>query len=284
MKHLYALPVALALLVAATLTTACGESAKEKAAREKIDSLQTENNQKDLSNEDLRQFIGEIADGLDNISASEKELYIKNGQREGQLTRKEMQTRVDKLRDILNTNRARIAELEKKLAGQTGSAKQLQTIVSALRQQLEEKEKEIEQLKADLEEGKKNIEQLNEQVSDLGEKNTAQAQTIEQQEGTISKQDAQMHTAYVKTGTKAELKQLGLLKGSKVVYAGVNLDNFRAIDIREVKTFSLSKKAKILTPAPADSYTLTKDGDKQTLTINNPDRFWSMSRCLIIME
>ena len=63
-----------------------------------------------------------------------------------------------------------------------------------------------------------------------------------------------------------------------------NKDYFTKIDIRTDKEIKLySKDAELLTSHPADSYELVKDADGQlSLVILNPNKFWSVSRYLVI--
>jgi hypothetical protein len=63
-----------------------------------------------------------------------------------------------------------------------------------------------------------------------------------------------------------------------------NKDYFTQIDIRTDKEIKLySKSAKLLTAHPEGSYGLVKDDKEQlTLVITNPNKFWSISRYLVI--
>ena len=63
-----------------------------------------------------------------------------------------------------------------------------------------------------------------------------------------------------------------------------NRNYFTKIDYRVTKTIKLySKSATLMTSHPADSYSLDKDSNGQyVLRITNPDRFWSMSKYLVI--
>jgi len=97
-----------------------------------------------------------------------------------------------------------------------------------------------------------------------------------------------MNVAYIKIGTKKELKKLnvpssGFLKKSKVNYSNIDVSQFKCIDIRNTKSISLPKKFKIMTNMPTDSYNIVSDEHKgNTLVISNTTRFWSISKILII--
>ena len=53
---------------------------------------------------------------------------------------------------------------------------------------------------------------------------------------------------------------------------------FQSIDIRQTQVFNVPEKSKILTPVPDGSYSFING----TLTITNPELFWSISNYLII--
>ena len=61
--------------------------------------------------------------------------------------------------------------------------------------------------------------------------------------------------------------------------------NFTDLDIREMKVIPLnSKKAKLLSVHPADSYTLeTGEDGNMTLKINDENNFWKQTKYLVVM-
>lgn len=268
--------------------TSCGESKKERIQRERIDSLENANFQRKVDYENLQGYLGVIAEGLDSIRLEEGELLLNTGNPENRsLNRMRMQNNLAHVRDILARHRSRIDELENQLNTDNQVNKQLRTIIVALREQLDAKDRELAQLKIDLANNKKSISQLTEQIKNLGDEKEAQTQTINQQQEQIAEQIAKNSIAYVKVGTKSELKNAGLttggfLKKKKVDYSSINVSNFRQIDIRTFTTLSLPNKVKILTPVPADSYRLENSGNQTTLVITDTAKFWSVSKYLII--
>ena len=288
MKHL-SFVFATMLLLNGVLFTSCGESSKERAQREMIDSLKNVSYQNKMNYEDLQRYLYVIAEGLDSISIEEKELFLKNGDIEGKgLNRKRIQQNLAHVRDILSRHRERIAELEQKLENGDETHRQLRTIITALRQQLDAKDKELAQLKADLESNKKSITALTAQIKNLGEEKEDQAQMIQEQQELIKEQNDKLNNVYIKIGNKKELKKLGLLssglfKKTKVKYENIDLSQFEQVD-RSFNNISLPKKVKILTPVPSDSYEMvddTKTGGKM-LVVTDSIKFWSLSKFLII--
>lgn len=268
--------------------TSCGESSKERVQREMIDSLENVSYQNKMNYEDLQRYLYVIAEGLDSISIEEKELFLENGERESKgLNRKRIQQNLAHVRDILSRHRERIAELEKKLENGDETHRQLRTIMAVLRQQLDAKDKELAKLKADLETNKKSIDALTAQIKHLDEEKGDQAQTIQEQQEMIKEQNNKLNNAYIKIGSKNELKRLGMLssgflKKTKINYSNMDLSLFQQID-KSVKNIDLPKKVKILTPVPAKSYKMvdTNAGGK-TLIITDSIKFWSLSNFLII--
>ena len=94
-----------------------------------------------------------------------------------------------------------------------------------------------------------------------------------------------MHTAYFVFGTKKELREQRILQQGDVLRNNdFNHDYFTKIDYRVTKVIKLySKKAELLTSHPAGTYALDKDAQGQfTLRITDPDRFWSVSKYLVV--
>ena len=271
------------------LTTSCGESSKEKGQRELIDSLQNANAQGRMDYNDLQSYLTIIAEGLDSIATEEKGLLASTtpGERTG-LNKQRMKQNLDHVRELLSRHRSRITELEEKLASIPGDAQKLKTIISSLRQQLDDKDRELAQLRADLENNRRSITELTSRVQHMTEVQEAQEQTIQEQQETIDKQDKKLNNAYIKIGTKRELKDAGLLSGGflkkkRVDYTNIDLSQFQSVDIRTTKTINLPKKAKILTPVIGSSYTLEEKANGSVLTITNPEQFWGASNLLVIL-
>ena len=107
----------------------------------------------------------------------------------------------------------------------------------------------------------------------------------EKNEKTISKQDAQINSVWYAIGTKRELKEMKILDGSKVLQdENANMSYFTKADKRKLTTIETNERnAKMLTTHPNDSYSLVRDSNKKyVLTIINPEKFWSISKYLVI--
>lgn len=273
------------LLFAATFLFSCGESAKERQQREMIDSLEHVNYQTNMAYGDLQKYISIIAEGLDSISIEEHEIFFATpmGENNNRINKQRMKQQLAHVRELLARHRMRIDSLEQKLSNNYKYAKELQTIITSLKQQLEQKDRELDQLRVDLDNSKKTVRELRQQMKELAQVQEEQNSLIEEQQEKLQGQEEKINVAYVRIASKRELKADGLLTGgllkkSKVDYSKLDVSLFQSIDIRQTQIFNISEKAKILTPVPDGSYTFVNG----TLTITNPELFWSISNYLII--
>ena len=274
-------------LVAATIivmATSCnGGSASMK---EQLDSLQTAYEQRDAEYNELNDYLGVIATGLDSISLQEGQL-LKNDE-SPTLNREQIKKNLDAYKQTLENQRQRIAVMEKKLQTNQKYSAHLRSIIATMKQQLAQKDEEIANLRKLVDDKNTDIAKLKENVANLRQHNEMQAGLIASQAETISSQDASMHTAYIKIGTKKELKELGLLTGgflkkTKVDFTKIDKSLFKAVDIRNADKIDIpAKKAKVMTPQPEDSYRIDQVHKSLVLSVINPDRFWGVSDFVII--
>lgn len=268
------------------LMIACGEKTKSNP---EADSLKNVLNSKLAEMSEMDLFLDAVNASMDSVLNLDGSVLRSVG--ETTLSRKEqIKQNISAYKDVLQRQRDRLAELEKKLgASNNQNAKLLKTIES-LKAQIDEKDQAIATLTEELEKRnfdisnlKANVAKLNTQVATLEEDSKAKDEAL------IAQSDM-LNEAYVCIGTKKELKEAGILKGggflkkAKLNMSEVNPSAFTKIDIRNTKTFSIpSKKIEILTQAPAGSYTITVNADKSsTLTVTDAEKFWSMSNYLVI--
>ncbi len=252
----------------------------EAAIAPTTEQLQTENT-------GYRKTMAQIARGFKQIY--EAEGIITNAEAEGS----DQQTIIESITFIqrkLKDNRKRIAELEQQLRNskQKGAeaVKDYKDMVDAFSLQLESMNAKIDTLKKQLAnkdiiiaELDETIDKLNDDVSDLTTQN-------EEQERTMADQDKKLHTAWYVYGTKKELREQKILEKSDVLKSSdFNKNYFREIDTRKTTSITFQAgKAELKTSHPSDSYTLTKGNDDlYTLNISNPEKFWSVSKYLVII-
>jgi peptidoglycan hydrolase CwlO-like protein len=273
-------------VIAATIilmATSCGGSTSSK---EQLDSLQTALEQRDADYNELNEFLGVIATGLDSIALQEGQILTPG--ESPALSRDQIKKNLDAYKQTLDSQRQRIAELEKKLKNSNANSAQMKTILASLKQQLAQKDEEIAVLRKQVDDQSVDISNLKQNVENLQQRNEMQAGLIVSQQETILSQDASMHTAYIKIGTKKELKEAGLLTGgflkkTKVDFTKIDKSLFKAVDIREIEKIDIpARKAELMTPQPKDSYRIDKVSNNNVLSIINPEKFWSVSDFVII--
>jgi len=104
------------------------------------------------------------------------------------------------------------------------------------------------------------------------------------------KEDKESDKVYYIIANKETLKEKGLLKTSlfskKVDNNNVTKDLFTEANSKDLKTLTInSSSPKLLSQNPEGSYTLTENEDRTTtLTITDAEKFWNVSRYLIIQE
>jgi hypothetical protein len=111
-----------------------------------------------------------------------------------------------------------------------------------------------------------------------------------ERESTIKTQDTELNNVWYILATDKELKAANIISGGglfrslQVMKGEFDKSGFTKVDLRNLTTLPLNtKKAKVLSSHPADSYELAVDADKMvTLQIIDAKRFWSVSRYLVI--
>lgn len=270
----------------------CSGNYENKVAemQAKIDSLESvdSNHQKEFM--DLSSFIETLSDGLDSIAIQENSLFYTNKGKERTIVdRKQLRKNLEMFQQTLSNQRLRIAQLTDSLRQKGTDVSKLNRLIDYLNQQLDSKDKLIQTLRADLEKKNVSIGQLNDMVNNLTEDNTKLTQEIEMRKEAMNAQNDAINLAFLKMGTKKELKDAGLLTGGfmkkkRVNYENLPKDKFMQVDIRLLTELPISSsKPKILSPMPESSYRLVKEGkDRTILRIIDPTSFWSVSNYLII--
>ena len=273
-------------VVAATIivmATSCnGGSASMK---EQLDSLQTAYEQRNADYNELNEYLGVIATGLDSIALQEGQILKSD---EGPaLSREQIKNNLDAYRQTLQNQRERINVMEKKLQTSQKYSAHLRSIIATMKQQLAQKDEEIANLRRLVDDKNVDITKLKENVQQLQQRNEIQAGVIVSQAETISDQAATINTAYVKIGTKKELKKLGLLSGgflkkTKVDFTKIDKSLFKAVNKGDKIEIPTTKKATVMTPQPKDSYRIDQVHKSQVLSVVNPEKFWGVSDFVII--
>ena len=261
MKKLYVYVLVIPMIMS---MIACGEKTKSNP---EVDSLKNALNDKYAEMSEMDLFLDVVNASMDSVLDLDGSVLRSVG--ESNLSKKEqIKQNIAAYKEILQRQRERLAELEKKLGDSDNQNVKLT--------------EELEQRNFDINTLKENVAQLNTQVTTLEEDSRAKDEVIETQTNMLNE-------AYVCFGTKKMLKDAGVLSGgflkkAKLNMSQVNPSVFTKIDIRQQNSFKIAgKKPEILTQAPAGSYKITDNGDgTSTLTITDAEKFWSMSNYLVV--
>lgn len=280
----------LLLCVSVALLSSCGEMKRNEALKAQNDSLNVALAERDAELEGIMAAFNEVQEGFRLINEAENRVDLQSGAMEGASSAQKIREDIRFISEKLRTNRERIAELEKQLDNSKYASAQLKKAIAGLKEELAVKTQQIETLQTEL--ASKNIRiaelddavaGLNQNVADLTAENAANA-------AIVANQDVALNAAWFVFGTSSELKDQKIiskkfLQKTKVLEnEDFNKDYFTQIDIRTDKEIKLySKDAKLLTAHPEGTYDLVKDDKGQlTLVITNPNKFWSVSRYLVI--
>lgn len=278
-KHI--LP-ALLMGAAMVVTVSCDET-KNQSGASTSDSLTVNEVLEQEEIDEVANIINLVSSGLDEIQAQEKMIYLAS----------ENGTPADKILDQLKNIQDLLAQKQAQIDALTSQNKNLETsskatiqslkkMIDYLNNQLAEKSEYIARLEEAIQNKDANIDALRFDVSRLSE----ESEYLKEQN---YQQDKEMNTAYYVVGSKSDLKDAGLLSGGflkkkKVDADAIENEKFTKVDVRGFSTLKIdSKSPKIITNNPASSYSLEKNDDgTSTLTINDAEKFWSVSKYLII--
>ena len=279
-----------AAAIALTITACDNKQAEVDHANRQKDSLASIINERDSSLNDFLSSFNEIEKNLDSIARKQNAIKV-NVDKQGELnkTAKErINDNIMAINQLMNDNRAKIADLNKKLKNSGNKIAHFETMIQTLNEQIAQKDREL----ADLND---KLNSLNTQIAKLQTSVDTLTKTTIVQTKTIDEQTTSLHTAYFVVGKSKDLQNMkvidktgGLLGIGKTSKLSPNFDNnkFTRIDYVQTSTIPIdSKEAKIITTHPSDSYKLNKEKDKVvSLSITNAEKFWSASKYLVVVK
>jgi DNA repair exonuclease SbcCD ATPase subunit len=275
------------------IVTACNnhEAEVDQATRQR-DSLAAIINQRDSSINDFLTSFNEIQANLDSVARKQNAISVNIDKQQGELktsAKDRINENIAAINEMMNQNRDKIAELNRKLKSSGSRVAQFQKMVEALNNQLAQKDQELAQLNEKLNALTTQVDQLTTTLDQEKQHSATQAQTI-------SEQTTQLHTAYYIVDNTKNLQNNkiidrtgGLLGIGRTSKLSKNVDNtkFTKIDYTTLSMIPVgSKKAKFMTYHPSDSYALNKDpkGVIESITISNPEKFWGASKYLVVIK
>lgn len=254
----------------------------------RIADLTAEYEEATTFNDSLMLLMGDIYMGLDSINQQEGLLY-NMGAGDNADRRAEIRHNLSNIKARLLANKQLLESMEAKLNSSNNQNSVLAKTIAQLKDRLASQDEKIKMLESDLASARSQIDTLNTRVAETEEqvRTETEAKEIAQQQATTAENEA--NKIFYAIGTNKELKQNGLLEkkflgSTKVLKGDFNSSYFTPGDMRTLTTIPTnSKKVKIWTNMPADSYVIegNQDGPK-TIRITNPAKFWSLTHHLII--
>ncbi|KOH45017.1 Cbp1 family collagen-binding glycoprotein adhesin [Sunxiuqinia dokdonensis] len=283
------------LFILATVLVVSCQQKKLDRMQEVQDSLQQVATTKDSAITDFLGTMNQIQANLDSIKKLEEivDIESQSNSEPQSTTRQKVLRDIAMINELLKINRELIASQQKKMDFSSHKMKEMQQMLNMMSTQMETKDAEIVALQEELQRLQLNITDLNQDLMAAQERTAEQARLLEEKTTTIDQQTSAMNTAYYVFGTAKELVENGIVE-KEGGFLGIgrslrfrkdfNPDLFTKVDIRTVDEINLnSKKAKVVTTHPADSYELIGDELVEKLVITNPDRFWETNRYLVIV-
>ncbi|MFT3751342.1 MAG: hypothetical protein QM800_00115 [Paludibacter sp.] len=280
------------IAVLAFMTTSCVEnSEKYKAMVAQRDSLALEKQASDSNYIRTLTVLNDIETGFAEIAQTETQMKVNLKGVEGATSKKEaIVAQMNAIKESMEQNKAKIAELQQLAAKNKKANGMLTATIKRLQTELEEKTAQIQSLQAEFEQKNIKINELTTTVSDQSKNIAEQQSAMEQQKSTIKTQDTNLNTVWYCIATAKKLKEdkivtsAGLFQPKKVMDTEFNSSSFTQVDLRSISSIPTgSKKAKILSSHPKNSYNLVVGADKNiTIEITDQSKFWSVSKYLIV--
>lgn len=280
----------IAMGIGALLLASCSGNDKQKLAEDsaRIAELSAEYAEASSFNDSLMLLMGDIYTGLDSINMQEGLLY-NMGNGEGTDRRAEVRQNLANIKARLAANKQLLEQMEAKLKSSGNENGVLSKTITTLKDRISQQDSRIAQLESDLATAKVQIDTLTNKVSAAEEQARVEAAAKEAAQAATEAVENAANTVYYAIGTNKELKKNGLLEKkflgqTKVLKGEFNESYFTKADKRNLSTIPTgSKKVKIWTNMPENSYTIVENADEtKTIQINNPQVFWSMTPFLVI--
>lgn len=280
--HLFCVIIVLFFMSSCTVYT------ERDRLREQNDSLKIAHIQLETEINNYFETLNDISDNLNKLKQIEGIISQPNSEGTNQDISIDINNSISTISEIIKDNNSKIAELTKKIKNSSFKIKQLESNLVKLTLENEQLASEITVLQHQLTSRNQTIASQNLSIAALRDSAAALSRQVNSATSVINEQDEQLYTAWYVFGTTRELRAQGIigksgLSSRTLLKGNFNQDYFVKVDIRKIKEIPLySKRAKILTTHPDESYTLEKQDGLYTLRITAPKLFWSVSNYLVI--
>ena len=281
--------IIIALLVL-PLFVACNQK-ELKQLREQNAQLTEMAKEKDSTINDFIESLNTIEENLDIIKEKEQIIAV-NSENPNQSQKQKIASDLTSINNLLEQNRTKIEDLEKKLNNSWYQNSKLRKLTDRLKTELEVKETEITALNDKVAKLNIEVENLNGQVNELNGTVLALNTENEKKAKEIENKTNELNTAYYVYGTSRELQNkkvitkdggfIGIGK-TAVLNKDFNANEFKKIDITKTTTIPVSgKKISLVTSHPSNSYKVEGVEKVEGITILDPVEFWKSSKYLVV--
>lgn len=292
MKKLFYLVFACSALLLAS--TACHRESQEQsqAPAENLDSINNvlrdslQNARAEMDT--LMSLMSEVSDGLSEIKDLEKIVSSTNFNSETADRRDQIRNDVELIKLNVQDRLKKLDQLERNLQKSNSMNEQLKTTIDSMRRQLKDQQAMIDDLTQKLEAAHVEIRTLNTRVDSLKTENTEVKQERQQVQAENVKLTNEKNECYYVIGSNKELKQHKIIEKrflgkTKIMEGDFSRSYFTKADRRTLNKIQLhSKKAKVLSKHPKNSYQIVDEGGQKVLHITDAALFWDLSNYLVI--
>lgn len=230
----------------------------------------------------------EIESNLNAIKQKEKIINMQASDSEFPKGKKEQVLEdIKYINTLIEENKKKIAYLNSQLKKSGNTITGLQARITQLESSMQQYETAITELKATLTKKDFEIEQLNTRMFALQD-------TLIFKDETINNQTDKLNQAFLATGTFKDLRDKGLIS-KEGGFLGIGRKEslkedfpdslFEMIDVTETKTIPVnSRKAKLITEHPTNSYQLIRENENTIayIEIKDPSEFWKISKYAVV--
>ena len=245
-----------------------------------------------LREQEIEEITGSIGKIDSNLMEISKHVEVMDGVKLRELIKKpgEIDLMITEIGDYVKENNEMVAKLDKKVRESTTVNESLKKMIEMKNQQVVDKETQIGDLLVSIEkmqgEFKGAISQRDSVISNVRkEMNQTKTELTTTQE-TVKAQENTLNTVFVTFGTKQELAQKGVIQGSKMTLSNqLEDDDFKAVGMQgfEEVDMGITKRQKVVTSHPTDSYYFVKTDGRTFLKIVDGKKFWSVSKYLVVV-
>ncbi|MBM2841687.1 MAG: hypothetical protein HW412_2215 [Bacteroidetes bacterium] len=282
---------------AALLALAMGCNNKEEELRQQLSkaqndqvSLQQNITERDKSIEEVMKAINEAYTDLENARSKESKLVERAGGNEvspptsNATTKQALIQNITEIGSALKENRKKIGALQARVKSLKGELAGLNTLITNLKQSLQEREQSIALFEA--------------KVQGLETTVAEKTKVITEKERVIEEQQLAMKKAFYVIGTRSELKEKGiitdeggflwgLLGSTTIMASGVDQSSFTPIDRTVDQTIQINGTIdEILQHRNEEFFAATTkpEGDRSSLKIVRPEKFWQDNYLVIVVD